>query len=46
MLEFFIFNLNENETKISLRYKLTRAFLRFVNAVIKQTGTSVGYMDN
>jgi len=27
MLEFFIFNLNENESKTALTYKLTRAFL-------------------
>ena len=46
MLEFFIFNLNENETQVSLSYKLTRSFLRFVNAVVKQSGSSVGYLEN
>jgi hypothetical protein len=46
LLEFFIFNLNENETKVSLRYKLTRSFLRFLNAVLKQSGSSIGYLEN
>lgn len=45
MLEFFIFNLNENESKTALTYKLTRAFLKFVGAVLRQPGTSVGYME-
>ena len=45
MLEFFIFNLNENESRNALTYKLSRAFLKFVAAVLKQPGTSVCYME-
>jgi hypothetical protein len=46
MLEFFIFNLNENESKTALTYKLTRAFLRFTGAVLKQPGSSIGFLEN
>lgn len=46
MLEFFIFNLDENESKQIMTYKLTRAFLKFTGAILKQPGSSIGYLEN